>query len=103
MMSKGAMALNSSTALAPLLTKLTRRCPLTADETDAILALPHRQEQAKAGSHLLRQGDRIRRCTVLLSGFASRHKFTGDGARQILGIHLQGDAIDLQNTMLRIA
>jgi CRP-like cAMP-binding protein len=94
--------MNHPAILAPLLTKLTRRCPLTADETDALLALPHRQETAKAGSYLLRQGDRIDRCSILLSGFACRHKFTGDGARQILGIHLQGDAIDLQNSMLGV-
>ena len=96
------MELNNSTALAPLLTKLTRRCPLSPDETDALLALPHRLEKAKAGSYLLRQGDRIDRCGILLSGFACRHKFTGDGARQILGLHLQGDAIDLQNNLLGV-
>jgi CRP-like cAMP-binding protein len=92
--------LNGATALAPLLTKLTRRCRLTSEEADAVLALPYRHDHARAGSHLLRQGDRIDRCTVLLSGFACRHKFTGDGARQILGIHMQGDTIDLQTCLL---
>jgi CRP-like cAMP-binding protein len=96
------MALNDSTMLAPLLTKLAGRCRLNSDEADAVLALPYRQETARAGSHLHRQGDRVDRCTVLLSGFACRNKFTGEGARQILGIHLQGDAIDLQNSLLGI-
>jgi CRP-like cAMP-binding protein len=40
---------------------------------------------------------------VLVSGFAYRHKLTGDGARQIIAIILPGNAIDFQNLFLDVA
>ncbi len=36
-------------------------------------------------------------------GFACRHKLAGDGGRQILSIHMKGDLVDLQNSLLGIA
>jgi CRP-like cAMP-binding protein len=35
----------------------------------------------------------------LLSGFAARHKLAGNGARQILALHIAGDLIDLHQSM----
>ena len=37
------------------------------------------------------------------SGFAFRHKIAGNGGRQILSIHMRGDLIDLQNSLLGVA
>lgn len=37
---------------------------------------------------------------MLLSGFAYRHKLTGEGARQILSLHIPGDPLDFQNIFL---
>ena len=48
----------------------------------------------------MREGDRPERCAVLLSGYAFRHKLTGEGARQIMAIHIPGDALDFQNLFL---
>jgi CRP-like cAMP-binding protein len=39
----------------------------------------------------------------MLSGFSVRHKIVAAGARQIVAIHMAGDAVDLQNSMLGIA
>ena len=45
---------------------------------------------------------RITAC-LLLSGFAYRHKSAGNGGRQILSIHMKGDLVDLQNSLLGTA
>jgi CRP-like cAMP-binding protein len=89
-----------SSALAPVVAKLTRRSPLDPVEIDALLALPHRLMDKDAASYLVREGDRALDCVALLSGFAHRSKTTGAGGRQILSIHLRGDLLDLQNGLL---
>ena len=89
--------------LSPMVTKLARRHPLGPTEVDALLALSHRVVQLERGSFLAREGDRATHCRVLLSGFVYRHRCTGDGARQIVSIHLKGDLVDLTNVMLDVA
>lgn len=83
-----------------MLNKLTQRSPLGSAETDAILALPYRLAIVDPGTYLVREGDRAENCCLLLSGFGYRSKIAGSGARQILSIHLRGDLIDLQNSLL---
>jgi CRP-like cAMP-binding protein len=48
-------------------------------------------------------GDRPQNTCLLLSGYAYRHKLAGNGGRQILSIHMKGDVLDLQNSLLGIA
>ncbi|RYD21727.1 MAG: Crp/Fnr family transcriptional regulator [Spirochaetia bacterium] len=55
------------------------------------------------GTYLVREGDEVDACIVLLSGFIYRSKFAASGARQILSIHVRGDLVDLQNSILKIA
>ncbi|WP_363755480.1 Crp/Fnr family transcriptional regulator [Sphingobium sp. LSP13-1-1.1] len=83
--------------------KLASRSPLGPADTAALLALPYRLATRDPGTYLVREGDRADSCIVLLSGFAYRSKMTGDGDRQILSIHLQGDLVDLQNSLLEVA
>lgn len=83
--------------------KLARRSDLTDEETAAILGLPHRIQRMDAGAYLVREGDEADRCCALLSGFAYRHRTTGQGSRQIMAIQMEGDLIDLQNSMLGCA
>ena len=54
----------------------------------------------EAQSYTLREGDKPDRCAILVSGYAFRHKLTGDGNRQILSLHIPGDALDFQNMFL---
>ena len=42
-------------------------------------------------------------CLPVASGFAYRHKHAGNGGRQILSIHMKGDLVDLQNSLLGVA
>jgi CRP-like cAMP-binding protein len=89
--------------LMPLADKLQRLASLSTSEIEAILALPHQVRTVRDGEHLVRQGDRANRCSLLLSGWASRQRTTRDGSRQILGIHVKGDFVDLQNALLGTA
>jgi CRP-like cAMP-binding protein len=49
----------------------------------------------------VRDGERPIHSCLLLDGFAYRHKVTGEGGRQIMSIHMRGDVVDLQNSLLR--
>ena len=84
-----------------LVSKLELHHPLTADDREAILALPYKLRNLEAQSYTLREGDRPSVCAILLSGYAYRHKVTGQGARQIMALHIPGDALDFQNMFLK--
>ena len=87
----------------PMLRKLERRARFGGADREALLALPHQVRRVAAGAHLVRDGDRPESCCVLLSGFAYRHKSTGEGGRQVLAIHIAGDFVDLQNSLLEVS
>jgi CRP-like cAMP-binding protein len=86
--------------LGGLVRKLTSHSALDPDDCEAILALPHTMRTLDPGSYMIREGDLPKHCCVLVSGFAFRHKTTGDGQRQILSIHMAGEFIDLHNIYL---
>lgn len=49
----------------------------------------------------LRQGDRKHKdCSVVLNGYAFRHKVVGNGARQILAVCVPGDLIDAETLVI---
>lgn len=77
--------------------KLGKRAALTDLDLDALSSLPHRISEVGRDRYFAREGDRASHCCVLLSGFAMRHKITGDGARQIVAIHVPGDLLDSQD------
>jgi CRP-like cAMP-binding protein len=90
-------------ALMPLVDKLQRLASLSALDVEAVLALPYEMRTVQQGQHLVRQGTRIERCSLLLSGWASRQRITVHGSRQILSIHIKGDFVDLQSALLKMA
>lgn len=93
----------SFTHLASLLVSLELRSPLSPSDREAILALPYTLKSLAPGSYLVREGEPPTACGVLISGFAYRQKLTGDGGRQILSIHIPGEALDFQNVFLNSA
>jgi CRP-like cAMP-binding protein len=86
-----------------LLDHLELRSPLPEDDRQAILALPYSLKSLAPGSYAVREGEPPTGCGVLVSGFAYRQKLTGDGGRQILSIHIPGEALDFQNIFLNVA
>ena len=72
-------------------------------DREAVLALPYTLKSLAPGSYAVREGEPPSGCGVLVSGFAYRQKLTGDGGRQILSIHIPGEALDFQNIFLNVA
>ena len=89
--------------LMPMVTKLQMWTRLDDADRDAVLALPHRIRALRAHEFIVRDGDEPRHSCLILSGYAIRHKLTGSGGRQIMSIHMKGDIVDLQNSLLRSA
>ena len=87
--------------LLPMFHKLRLWMPLDADDEAAILALPHMVRKLAAQQYIVRDGETPTHSCLLLGGFAYRHKVTGEGGRQIMSIHMKGDVVDLQNSLLR--
>ena len=90
-------------ALAPMVRKLEQWRDLTEDDRRAVLALPFTKRLLGAGQHIVWDGDQPQYTTLLVSGFAYRHKVAGNGGRQIMSIHMKGDILDLQNSLLGTA
>lgn len=90
-------------ALTPMLRKLRLWAPLTEADQQALLGLPHRIVTVEKQRALITEGDAVSNCCVILSGYCVRYKIVGDGGRQILSIHMQGDLVDLQNALLGVA
>ena len=89
--------------LVPLVDKLQLWRPLGEREVEAILSLPHRVEEVSPNKYVVREGDQPSHTCLLLHGFAFRLKVLVDGSRSISAIHMRGDAVDLQNSLLGIA
>ena len=86
-----------------MVNKLSIHVSLSDLERAAVQGLPHSVRYFESGSYIARDGDLTDHCTVLLSGFAFRHKITGQGLRQILSILIPGDIINLQQLYLDAA
>lgn len=94
---------NSNLLLAPMARKLDQHRRLDEADRDAILNLPASLRRLEAGQYLVWDGDRPQQTCLLISGFAVRHKEAGNGSRQNLSIHMRGDVLDLQNSLLGLA
>lgn len=74
----------------------------TFSESDrvALLQLPHTLKTIDSNSFVVREGEQATHSCLLRSGFAFRQKIVKTGLRQICSIHLAGDMVDLQNSLL---
>jgi CRP-like cAMP-binding protein len=94
------MSQNPDHVLAPMVRKLSLWDGFDDADRKAILALPYTVRKLNAGQYLVWDGDSPQSTCLLLSGFAYRHKLAGNGGRQIVSIHMKGDILDLQNSLL---
>ena len=83
--------------------KFERRARLEQDDREALLNLPFRVMRAEAGRYIVREGATNDHSAIVISGLCYRHKFTAEGARQIVSIHIPGDFVDLEGSLLRVA
>lgn len=82
------------------LERLDARVVLSESDRSALLGLPHTIKPLRRHEFIVREETTPRYCSVLLSGFAIRHKIAGNGGRQIFSIHMRGDGLDLYNSLL---
>ena len=82
---------------------LELRSPLPAEDRRAVLDLPYTLRTLEPSTYTIREADPPTACAVLLSGFAFRQKLTGDGSRQIVALHIPGNALDFQSLFLDVA
>jgi CRP-like cAMP-binding protein len=86
-----------------MIRKFERRAPLDDGDRAALRALPFERRHFEPGRYLVREGMVVEASTLIMSGYAFRHKLTADGDRQIVSIHIAGDFIDLEGSLLTIA
>jgi CRP-like cAMP-binding protein len=86
-----------------MLRNLELRSRLSGEDRQAVLALPYTLRTLEPSTYIIREADPPTSCGVLVSGFAYRQKLTGDGSRQIVALHIPGDAVDFQNLFLDVA
>ena len=89
--------------LTPLVRRWSKHANLTADDCDAILALPFTRKTFGKDAYVVREGQQATDCTLLLKGFCYRQKLLRDGARQIISFHIPTEFVDLQNGILGLA
>jgi len=96
-------AVQEQSDLSLMLAKLAKLSPLDADDSAAILDLPHTSRTVEAHEYIVREGSEAEHSCLLRTGFLSRHKIIANGARQIVSIHMTGDMVNLQNSLLTTA
>ena len=94
---------SAAQALEPLVRKLSYWQRLDGADRSALLALPHVVRPFEQHQYIIRERDRASHACVMLAGFSIRHKIVGGGYRQIVAIHMKGDLVDLQNSLLGTA
>jgi len=83
--------------------KLAYRVKLEPLDREAILALPVKQKLIERHEFIVRERELATHSCLMLSGYSIRSKLTGNGGRQIVAIHMTGEMVDLQNSVLGIA
>jgi CRP-like cAMP-binding protein len=89
--------------LSPMMRKLSQWGELSGADQQAILALPFTARSLPLAGYVVREGEIAKNSCLLMSGYAIRHKVVGSGGRQILSVHMKGDVVDLQNSLLNTA
>ena len=90
-------------ALARYVRRLEKRAPLDEADGQALVSLPAIVRTMEPATYLMREGEAPEYCALVISGFCFRHKITGDGARQIIAVHMAYEFVDLQNLFLAVA
>lgn len=83
-----------------LLRKLALFEKLDDAEQAAIAGLSFDLENVPAHRMLIREGNQVTHCCLLVRGFACRHKMARTGKRQIVAFQMAGDMMDLQHSLL---
>ncbi len=94
---------NHNGILRQMLRKFESRASLDESDREALLSLPYRLQTVEPTIYIVREGEPLDRSCLIVSGFAFRHKVTVEGARQIVSVHIPGDFVDLDGSLLNVA
>ncbi|WP_116090287.1 Crp/Fnr family transcriptional regulator [Sphingomonas crusticola] len=83
------------------LLKLRARDTVSAEEEQAIRDALGEVRNYAADQTVIRQGEQLEACTLLLDGMMCRYKDLSDGQRQITELHVAGDFVDLHSFTLK--
>lgn len=89
--------------LKSLASKLSYRVKLDEEDQAAILALPFKIKIIERNHFVVREREQATHSCLMLSGYSVRSKIVGSGNRQIVSIHMKGEMVDLQNSLLKTA
>ena len=92
-----------ASTLQPLVSKLAYRVELSAEDRAAILALPFTAKLIERHHYVVREHDVATHSCLMLSGYSIRSKMVASGNRQIVSVHMKGEMVDLQNSLLEKA
>ncbi|PWE54038.1 Crp/Fnr family transcriptional regulator [Metarhizobium album] len=84
-----------------LISNLQARDAISVEEEQITRSLFKQEVRFSAGEDVVRQGSRPGISTLLLNGLAARYKLLEDGKRQITGLHIGGDFVDLHAFLLK--
>lgn len=90
----------TGTTLEPLVRKLAYRVQLDGADRAAILGLPFTAKMVERHHYVVREHDITTHSCLMLSGYSVRSKVVSNGNRQIVAVHMKGDMVDLQNSLL---
>jgi len=89
--------------LEPMVRKLEYHGPLDSGDRAALLALPFTLRRVERQHFVVRERELAMSSCVLLDGYAVRSKIVATGHRQIVAIHIKGEVVDLQNSLLTVS
>jgi CRP-like cAMP-binding protein len=89
-------------AFEPFFTMVSARDTLSAAERATILAAAGEARSYAAGEDIVDQGERPLSSTLVTKGMTGRYSTVEDGGRQITGLHIAGDFVDLHSFPLKL-
>jgi CRP-like cAMP-binding protein len=96
------MANEIEALLAPFYRRLEIRDTLSPREKQAILEAAGPLRRFRIGQDLVKQGEEPGVSRLLVQGLTARYSHVEDGGRQITGIHIAGDFVDLHSFPLKV-
>jgi len=102
-MDQSTASLTNGSTLEPMVRRLEYHSPLSNADRAAMLALPFTLRSIERNHFVVREHELTTHSCALLSGVAVRSKLVATGHRQILAIHIKGEMVDLQNSLLKVA
>ncbi|WP_423066980.1 Crp/Fnr family transcriptional regulator [Devosia sp. CN2-171] len=96
------MAKPDLSTFGPFFSMVSVRDDLSDEERAAILSAAGTAHIFAAGEDLVTQGERPSFSTLVVAGMTARYSTVEDGGRQITGLHIPGDFVDLHSFPLQV-